>query len=300
MNKFEELLNNSKITILDGAMGTMLMARGLKAGEAPESMNLNHTEIVKDIHRAYILAGSQIILTNSFGGNRFRLKFPGLDTNVKEINLSAARIAREVADEFDQLILVAGSIGPTGELMRPIGKLTYEEAVQAFAEQASALSNGGVDIIWIETMGDLNEVRAAVEGVRSVTRLPVTVTMTFESKGRTMMGVTPEQLVKFARENQLAAVGANCGKGPEELIDVIKKMRLADPEITLIAKANAGIPKLVNGVIVYDGTPDVMAEYAVNAYRSGACLVGGCCGSTPQHIKAITDSLASVGGETSV
>lgn len=300
MNKFEELLNNSKITILDGAMGTMLMARGLKAGEAPESMNLNHPEIVKDIHRAYILAGSQIILTNSFGGNRFRLKFHSLETNVREINLSAARIAREVADEFDQLILVAGSIGPTGELMRPIGKLTYEEAVQAFAEQASALSNGGVDIIWIETMGDLNEVRAAVEGVRSVTRLPVTVTMTFESKGRTMMGVTPEQLVKFARENQLDAVGANCGKGPEELIDVIKKMRLADPDITLIAKANAGIPKLVNGVIVYDGTPDVMAEYAVNAYRSGACLVGGCCGSSPQHIKAITDSLASVGGETSM
>jgi 5-methyltetrahydrofolate--homocysteine methyltransferase len=300
MNKFEELLNNSKITILDGAMGTMLMARGLKAGEAPESMNLNHPEIVKDVHRAYILAGSQIILTNSFGGNRFRLKFHGLETNVREINLSAARIAREVADEFDQLILVAGSIGPTGELMRPIGKLTYEEAVQAFAEQASALSNGGVDVIWIETMGDLNEVRAAVEGVRLVTRLPVTVTMTFESKGRTMMGVTPEQLVKFARENQLDAVGANCGKGPEELIDVIRKMRLADPEITLIAKANAGIPKLVNGAIVYDGTPDVMADYAVNAYRSGACLVGGCCGSSPQHIKAITDTLASVGGETSV
>lgn len=291
MSKFSDLLNQSNTVILDGAMGTMLIARGLKPGEAPESMNINAPEVVKDIHRAYIKAGSQIILTNSFGGNQLRLKHHGLENNVRELNAAAARLAREVADEFDPSPIVAGSMGPTGELMKPIGKLTFDEAVSVFAEQAAALAVGGVDVLWIETMADLNEVRAAVEGARSVTRLPIVATMTFESRGRTMMGITPEQLIKFGRENDLIAVGANCGKGPDELITVIQKMRSADADFPLIAKANAGIPKLVEGVITYDGTPEVMADYSITARQSGACLIGACCGSSPEHIGAMTKAL---------
>jgi len=284
MNKFEQMLSASKIILLDGAMGTMLMSKGMEAGRAPESMNIEHPEIVKEIHRAYLEAGSNIVLTNSFGANRFRLQRHGLDDRVKEINLAAAKLAREVADEFTEVV-VAGSIGPTGELMAPLGKLSFEDAVQAFAEQAAGLSSGGVDVIWIETMADLQEVRAAVEGARSVTRLPVAVTMTFESRGRTMMGVTPEQLVKLAQELELSAVGANCGKGPQELEEVIERMNKAGCPIPIIAKANAGIPKLVEGKVIYDGSPDIMGQHAQTVRKSGATLIGACCGSSPEHIR---------------
>ncbi|GAB4473295.1 MAG: betaine--homocysteine S-methyltransferase [Anaerolineales bacterium] len=290
MNKFEQLLSQAKIILLDGAMGTLLMAKGMEAGQSPEKMNLDHPEIVKEIHRAYIEAGSNIILTNSFGGNRFRLMRHGLADRVRELNLAAAKIAREVADEFPHVV-VAGSMGPTGELMAPFGKLTFEDAVQAFAEQAAGLSSGGVDVLWIETMADLQEVKAAVQGARSVTRLPITVTMTFESKGRTMMGVTPEQLVQLAEELELSAVGANCGKGPDELEAVIERMNKAGCKIPIIAKANAGIPKLVEGKVVYDGSPEIMANHAQTVKRIGATLIGACCGSSPDHIREMRQAL---------
>ncbi len=160
MNKFEQLLSESKTILLDGAMGTMLISKGMEAGQAPEMMNIEHPDLVKEIHHAYIEAGSSIILTNTFGGNRFRLRRHGLEDRVREINLAAAKLAREVADQYPNVV-VAGSIGPTGELMAPFGKLTSEEAVQAFAEQTVGLSSGGVDVIWIETMADLQEVKAA-------------------------------------------------------------------------------------------------------------------------------------------
>ncbi|MGB9668822.1 MAG: betaine--homocysteine S-methyltransferase [Anaerolineales bacterium] len=291
MNRFEQLLASRNVVILDGAMGTMLMARGLKAGEAPEKMNTEHPEVVAEIHREYIKAGSNIILTNTFGGNRFRLKRHGLDNQVREINLNAARLARQVADEFGEMVVVAGDIGPTGEMMKPLGSLTFEDAKQAFAEQAAALSSGGVDVIWIETMSDINEVKAAVEGAKSVTALPIVATMSFESRGRTMMGNTPEQLVELGKQYQLSAVGANCGKGPQELETAIAKMRAFDPDITLIAKANAGIPKLIEGNLIYDGTPEVMAEHAERVSTFGVHFIGACCGSSPEHIQAMVQVL---------
>lgn len=290
MNKFEKLLSEATVILLDGAMGTMLMSKGMEAGQAPEKMNLEHPEVVKEIHRAYIEAGANVILTNTFGGNRFRLSRHGLDDRVRDINLAAAELARAVADEYPN-VMVAGSMGPTGELMAPLGKLTYEAAVQAFAEQAAGLSSGGVDVIWIETMADLQEVKAAVQGARSVTRLPITVTMTFESKGRTMMGVTPEQLVQLANELELSAVGANCGKGPQELEAVIDRMHKAGCQKPIISKANAGIPKLVDGKVVYDGLPEVMAEHAQSVRHLGAKLIGACCGSSPQYIHEMRQAL---------
>ncbi|MCS7247221.1 MAG: betaine--homocysteine S-methyltransferase [Anaerolineales bacterium] len=290
MNRFEQLLSQSKTILLDGAMGTMLMSKGLEAGQAPERMNLERPEIVKEIHKAYIEAGSMLILTNSFGANRYRLQRHGLEDRVRDVNQAAARLAREVADEYPEVV-VAGSIGPTGELMVPFGKLMFEDAVRAFAEQAAGLASGGVDVIWIETMADLQEVRAAVEGARSVTRLPVVVTMTFESRGRTMMGVTPEQLVQLAHELELSAVGANCGKGPQELERVIERISQAGCRVPIIAKANAGIPKLVEGKVIYDGSPQIMAEHAQAVRRSGAKLIGACCGSSPEHIREMRQAL---------
>ncbi|MCS6908219.1 MAG: betaine--homocysteine S-methyltransferase [Anaerolineales bacterium] len=290
MNRFEQLLSQSKTILLDGAMGTMLMSKGLEAGQAPERMNLERPEIVKEIHKAYIEAGSMLILTNSFGANRYRLQRHGLEDRVRDVNQAAARLAREVADEYPEVV-VAGSIGPTGELMVPFGKLMFEDAVRAFAEQAAGLASGGVDVIWIETMADLQEVRAAVEGARLVTRLPVVVTMTFESRGRTMMGVTPEQLVQLAHELELSAVGANCGKGPQELERVIERISQAGCRVPIIAKANAGIPKLVEGKVIYDGSPQIMAEHAQAVRRSGAKLIGACCGSSPEHIREMRQAL---------
>lgn len=290
MNKFEQLLSESQIILLDGAMGTMLMSKGLEAGQAPERMNLDRPDVVKEVHRAYIEAGSNIILTNTFGANRFRLQRHGLDDRVREINLAAAKLAREVADEYSNVV-VAGSVGPTGELMAPFGKLNFEDALQAFAEQVAGLSSGGVDVIWIETMADLQEVKAAVQGARSVTRLPISVTMTFESKGRTMMGVTPEQLVQLAHELELSAVGANCGKGPQDLEAVIERMHKAGCQLPIIAKANAGIPKLVEGKVVYDGSPEIMAEHAQTVRQHGATLIGACCGSSPAHIQEMRRAL---------
>lgn len=290
MNKFEQLLSESQIILLDGAMGTMLMSKGLEAGQAPERMNFDRPDVVKEVHRAYIEAGSNIILTNTFGANRFRLQRHGLDDRVREINLAAAKLAREVADEYSSVV-VAGSVGPTGELMAPFGKLNFEDALQAFAEQVAGLSSGGVDVIWIETMADLQEVKAAVQGARSVTRLPISVTMTFESKGRTMMGVTPEQLVQLAHELELSAVGANCGKGPQDLEAVIERMHKAGCQLPIIAKANAGIPKLIEGKVVYDGSPEIMAEHAQTVRQHGATLIGACCGSSPAHIQEMRRAL---------
>lgn len=284
------MLSEAKIILLDGAMGTMLMSKGMEAGQAPERMNLDQPDVVKETHRAYIQAGANVILTNTFGGNRFRLSRHGLADRVREINLAAAKLARQVADDFPN-VLVAGSMGPTGELMTPLGKLTFEDAVQAFAEQAAGLSSGGVDVIWIETMADLQEVKAAVQGARSVTRLPIAVTMTFESRGRTMMGVTPEQLVQLAQELELSAVGANCGKGPQELEAVIERMQRAGCQLPIIAKANAGIPKLVDGKVVYDGSPEIMAEHAQTVRHHGAKLIGACCGSSPEHIREMRQAL---------
>jgi 5-methyltetrahydrofolate--homocysteine methyltransferase len=247
---------------------------------------------VRSVHRAYIEAGSRIVLTNSFGGTRFRLKLHNLQDRVHELNKAAAENARAEAAAAPHKVLVGGSMGPSGELLEPMGQMTFEAAMAAFAEQARGLADGGVDILWVETMSDINEVRAAVLGARSVSDLPITATMSFDTQGHTMMGVSPRQALQELKELNLAAIGANCGNGLAEIIGVIEAMQAVDDAGTiLIAKANAGIPQWVNNDLSYNGTPEIMASYASLVYRLGAKLIGGCCGSNPSHIRAMDHAL---------
>lgn len=291
MSQLQDWISSGKPILLDGAMGTMLMDAGLESGEPPEQWNKIHPDRVRNIHRAYIQAGSQIFLTNSFGGSSFRLAMHGLQDRVVELNTAAGRIARAEADAADRPVLVAGSIGPTGQLFEPMGSLTVEDAVSAFKEQAAGLADGGVDLFWVETMSDLNEVKAAVAGIREVSQLPIAATMSFDTHGHTMMGINPDRAIRELAELDLIAAGANCGTGSDELIEAVRAMRAADPDTTLIAKANAGIPQVVGGEVVYNGSPEVMADYAREVFQAGAQLIGGCCGNTPAHVQAMADAL---------
>lgn len=292
MNPYDKLLQTTSGPILlDGAMGTMLMEAGLEEGNSPEKWNLIHPEKVKEVHRAYIQAGSRVILTNSFGGNPYRLELHDLDDEAIDVNKAAAENARAEAESVSHMVAVAGSMGPTGKIFLPLGDLTFEDAREAFAAQAQGLAEGGVDVFWIETMSDLEEVKAAVAGIRSVSDLPISATMSFDTHGHTMMGVTPEAALKTLTELDLASLGANCGTGPEELQEVIHKMRAANPDLPLVAKANAGIPQVVEGKVIYSGSPAMMAEYANQVRKLGARLIGACCGSTPEHIKAMAKAL---------
>ena len=292
MDRFQQLLQSEPYILLDGAMGTMLMSMGLEQGHPPEDWNVKYPDRVLGVHEGYIAAGSRLILTNTFGGTHFRLKLHNLHKRVRELNRAAAQLARQAADKTPRLVVVAGSMGPTGELLQPMGTMTYEQAVAAFAEQAAALDEGGVDILWVETMSDLDELRAAVEGARSVSDLPVAATMTFDTNRHTMMGVSPQQAVEALSELDLAAMGANCGNGPAEIEYVIEAMVRENPDLPLIAKSNAGIPRLVGGSeLIYDGTPIVMAGYAYRVRKLGARLIGGCCGNTPDHLRAMSAAL---------
>jgi len=291
MEPLQNLLQSNTPILLDGAMGTMLMDAGLDHGDAPEAWNTLHPERVRKIHRQYIKAGSQIILTNSFGGTSFRLAMHNLNDRVVELNKAAAENARAGADAASRTVWVAGSMGPTGQMMEPVGEISFEDARDAFAEQASGLEAGGVDLFWIETMSDLHEVRAAVAGIRRVSQLPISATMSFDTHGHTMMGVSPTRAVEELQQLDLVSLGANCGTGSDELIQVISTMKETDPDLPLVAKANAGIPEVVDGSVVYNGTPDLMADYAREVYRQGAELIGACCGSTPEHIQAMAEAL---------
>ncbi len=294
MPTIQDLLKIRDYVITDGAMGTVLFAAGLEQGDPPELWNLKHPERVAEVHQAYLQAGSQIILTNTFGGSRLRLALHNAESEVSAANRAAAEILRKVADQSDLDIIVAGDMGPTGEVLTPYGELAFQDAKEAFKEQASALIAGGVDLIWVETMSDLEEVRAAVEGTREVSQdIPIVTTMTFDTHGRTMMGVTPEQAFETLSGFGVAALGGNCGNGPEEIIDVVTKMRAIDQSTTLVAKANAGIPELVKGKAVYRATPETMADYAIQSYQAGARVIGACCGSTPDHISAISLALTN-------
>jgi len=294
MNKLAVLLQSGKPILLDGAMGTMLFDAGLKAGHSPEEWNVLYPEKVQAIHRAYIEAGSQVILTNTFGGSAVRLESHELAERVHELNEAAAKNARTEADAVELTVVVAGSIGPTGQLLEPLGTLTKEEARKSFAAQAGGLAAGGVDMFWIETMSDLEEVKAAVAGIRSVSDLPIAATMSFDSHGRTMMGVSPEQAAKVLHLEEIQLFGANCGTGSDELIEAIQAYKATNPELPLIAKANAGIPEIAGTEVVYNGSPEVMADYAVKVWNEGARLIGGCCGSTPNHIKSMAEALSKI------
>lgn len=288
----QDLLAAGTPVVADGGMGTMLFSLGLEQGASPELWNVDHPDRIRSVHRGYIEAGARIILTNSFGGNRVRLGTHDLAGRAVELNTAAARLARAEADAAPQPVVVGGSMGPTGQMLAPMGALSFEDAVAAFAEQARALVEGGVDVLWIETMSDLEEVRAAHTACRQVAPdVPVVTTMTFDTKGRTMMGVTPERALSTLGEFGVIALGANCGNGPDEIEGVIEKMRAAGPDVPLVAKANAGLPHMVDGVAVYDATPDVMAGYARRVREHGAQIIGACCGSTPDHIRAIAQAL---------
>jgi 5-methyltetrahydrofolate--homocysteine methyltransferase len=290
-NRFLELIARGEPVVADGGMGTMLMNAGLMFGDPPEQWNVlpDKQPHVRAIHRGYLDAGAQIILTNSFGGTAFRLKLHNLQDRVFELNRAAAELARAEAGE-DRV--VAGSIGPSGELFEPMGALTFDAAVAGFAAQAAGLAAGGVDVLWIETMSDLQEVRAAVVGARQgAPHLPVVATMTFDTRGFTMMGVSPAQAVEELAELELAALGGNCGNGTAEIEGVVYGMSQTGTTLPLIAKSNAGLPDMVDGRAVYNGTPEIMAEYARRVRALGATIIGACCGSSPAHIAAIAQAL---------
>ena len=275
--------------LADGAMGTMLFEAGLSSGDSPERWNLERPTIVREVHRAYRAAGSRILLTNTFGGNRFRLALHGLDKRVAELNVAGARLAAEAAGDG---AVVAGDIGPSGGILAPLGELSPEAAVEGFAEQAAALRAGGVDVMWIETMSALEEVEAALRGVRrTAPDMTVIVTMSFDTHGHTMMGVSPEHAATALTGLGAAAVGGNCGLGPAELLQAITRMRATVPGAVLVAKPNAGLPELEDGRAVYRGSPAEMAEYACLMTAGGARIVGGCCGSAPEHLRAMAEAL---------
>lgn len=285
-------LRGGRIIVADGAMGTMLQAAGLPAGMSPEAWLLESPNLVRGVHSAYVEAGSDLILSCTFGGTRVRLERHGLADQVAKVNRRAVEIARKAAG--DQAY-VAGDIGPLGKLLAPLGKTTYEQAVEIFAEQAAALAEAEVDVLYIETMSDLNEAKAAVEGAQQTgSDIPIFVTLSFDRYGRTNMGVKPEQAVEALLAMDVAAIGANCGATLDMTAGAVAKMHAVAPNAILIAKPNAGMPHMVNWEEVYDATPEDMAEYARKFVAMGVRVVGGCCGSTPAHIQAIAQAMASI------
>lgn len=279
-----QTLQSGKVLIADGATGTMLMAAGLPPGSAPELWNVERPEQITTLHRAYLEAGSQIILTNTFGGSRIKLDKFGLGKRVRELNLAAAGLAKQASQGQ---AFVAGDIGPTGELMQPMGPLTFETALEAFAEQAAALAEGGVDALWVETMTDLSEAKAAVSAALQVADLPVFCSLSFGRKARTMMGVSAKQAAQELGPLGLSAIGANCGEGLEMIPEVLRQMREVLPSAPLIVKPNAGLPKLVGGQTTYDLTPGDFAAQMKEFIALGAQVIGSCCGSSPAHIAAL-------------
>lgn len=293
VDRLTSLLAERPWLLADGATGSNLFDRGLQSGDAPELWNFEHPDRVGELQRAFVDAGADIILTNSFGGTRYRLKLHKAADRVSELNERAASIARNQTDRAGRVVLVAGSMGPTGEILEPLGSLSLEGAREAFAEQAAALVRGGADLLWIETMSSVEETEAAVAGART-TGLPVVATLSFDTNGRTMMGITPSELAGLQRRHHLEACGSNCGVSPAELVaSVVNLATASEPAAILVAKANCGIPQYLNGAIRYDGTPDLMAQFACLSLDAGARIIGGCCGTTPEHLRVMRRALES-------
>ncbi len=285
-SSLEQLLLTGKVLLADGATGTNYFAMGLTSGEPPEFWITDHPDRVERLHQQFVDAGSDIILTNTFGCNRHRLKLHNAQDRVVELAQGAARIARKVADTTPRPVVVAGSVGPTGELFAPLGVLTEDEAIDAFAEQIEGLKAGGADVVWIETMSAPEEARAAAQAAIRV-GMPYVCTMSFDTAGRTMMGVMPDALenVFVGIEQQPLAIGANCGVGASDIVVSVCEMKhFATP---VISKGNCGIPKFVGTTISYSGTPELMARYAELAIDAGVRIVGGCCGNSPEHVASM-------------
>ena len=288
----EKLLAERDVLLADGATGTNMFALGLPAGHAPEDWNIAEPDKVRALYRGFVEAGSDIILTNSFGGTAFRLKLHNLQDRVVELNQAAATLAREVVAEVTRPVVVAGSVGPTGELLVPLGSMTYDDAVAAFTEQITGLKAGGADVAWIETMSAPEEMQAAAEAAISV-GLPYVYTASFDTAGRTMMGLPPANLatVTASLAEAPVAFGANCGVGASDLLLAIRDMPTGDHAV--VAKANCGIPQIRGDSVVYTGTPELMADYARLAMDCGVRIIGGCCGTTPEHVRAMRDAIDS-------
>jgi 5-methyltetrahydrofolate--homocysteine methyltransferase len=291
-NPLRDLLAEKGVLLADGATGTSLFAMGLEAGEAPELWNEAHPERIDKLHQDFVDAGADIILSNSFGGTRHRLKLHHAQDRVFDLNKRAAEIARAVADRAPRKVIVAGSVGPTGELLVPLGAMTYEDAVAAFVEQMEGLKAGGADVAWIETMSSADEIRAAAEAASTV-GLPYTYTGSFDTAGRTMMGVDPKDIHGIAKDmgDGPVAVGANCGVGASDILSSLLDMTAADPDAITIVKGNCGIPEFRGAEIYYSGTPPLMAEYARLARDAGARIIGGCCGTSCEHLAAMRHAL---------
>ncbi|MEJ6641000.1 MAG: betaine--homocysteine S-methyltransferase [Octadecabacter sp.] len=291
-NILSDLLASRDWLLADGATGTTLFNMGLQSGDAPEFWNFEHRDRITALYQGAVDAGSDLFLTNTFGGNASRLKLHGGEGKVHEINKVAAEIAREVVDKSGRTVVVAGSVGPTGDIMVPMGSLTHESAVEMFHEQAEGLKAGGADVLWCETISAPEEYKAAAEAF-ALADMPWCGTMSFDTAGRTMMGLTSADMVKMVGKlpNPPLAFGANCGVGASDLLRTVLGFQAAGPDVPMIAKGNAGIPKYVDGHIHYDGTPDLMADYACLARDSGATIIGGCCGTTPDHLRAMRNAL---------
>ncbi|MEM8592558.1 MAG: betaine--homocysteine S-methyltransferase [Pseudomonadota bacterium] len=289
-HKLTNLISNQGWVLADGATGTNLFNMGLESGDAPELWNDTKPEKITALYSGAVEAGSDLFLTNSFGGNASRLKLHGAEKRARELSRISAEIAREVADKAERDVIVAGSVGPTGEIMAPMGTLTHENAVEMFHEQAEGLKEGGADVLWLETISAGEEFKAAAEGF-ALADMPWCGTMSFDTAGRTMMGLTAPQLARLVERlpNPPVAFGANCGVGASDLLRTV--LGFDGAKRPIIAKGNAGIPKYHDGHIHYDGTPELMADYAVLARDAGATIIGGCCGTTPAHLEKMRAAL---------
>jgi len=286
-NKLSELLESRQCLVADGGMGTSLFEMGLQAGSTPELWNVDHPERVAKVHSRFIDAGADVILTNTFGGTRARLDLDGLGDRVGELNRAGVEVALGAAANAGREIVVAGSVGPTGQLFEPLGELTHERATDLFAEQMAALAAGAADVLWIETLSSTEELAAAVEAAES-TSLDVVTTMSFDTHGRTMMGVQPSALTTWwqGHHGRPIAIGANCGVGPADVVVAVSEIAAAGAEV-VVAKGNCGVPQVIDGTLWYPTSTDDMSAYAELALDAGARIVGACCGSVPAHIAQI-------------
>ncbi|MEM9853307.1 MAG: betaine--homocysteine S-methyltransferase [Pseudomonadota bacterium] len=288
--KLTSLIEKQGWVLADGATGTNLFNMGLESGDAPELWNETEPAKITALYKGAVDAGSDLFLTNSFGGNASRLKLHGAEKRAHELSRISAEIGREVADASGREVIVAGSVGPTGEIMAPMGSLTHEGAVEMFHEQAEGLKAGGADVLWVETISAVEEFKAAAEAF-ALADMAWCGTMSFDTAGRTMMGITAPQLARQVEKlpNPPIAFGANCGVGASDLLRTV--LGFKDAKRPIIAKGNAGIPKYHDGHIHYDGTPELMAEYATIARNAGATIIGGCCGTTPEHLEKMRAAL---------
>ena len=290
------LLAEKPVAIADGAMGTNLFALGLSNGDCGEIWNVEHPDRVASIHRSMVEAGADILLTNTFGANRYRLQLHNAEDRMRELNMAGVAVAREAADGAGRPVIVAGSVGPTGDVLEPLGTRTFDEAVQAFTDQMQAMMDAGVDVIWIETIFANNELEAAVTAVQNVGAEFVS-TMTFDTAGKTMMGLTPHDASRLVAGFSVKPIGfgANCGVGPAQMLDTLLGLKggLGD-NVAMVSKCNCGIPQMGTDLkIHYSGTPEIMADYACLARDAGARIVGGCCGTTAEHISAMATALST-------